>query len=1099
MTSPAPSLSAQIHNLILSHSIDYTNNYLTFPNDDHKYRYNPNKSISNTLKNKLSTYLYNMPPKSSISKRPDVEFKLTKSFDDRQTQTILNMPSIKQLDNKTKIHTTYAGKFRIPTIIRQFKNIYKEIPEIVEKVSNYDDEFKRGLKGVRISLINNETGEPRNLTIPPHIAKKEDLIIDYIKNIDKEVEGSDKIETNAWELINSITLLYYKPIAGGKPENVLLPIIDNNESKTNNCIQQAMIKCGYTDYPNNQSIYELLDYLKRNNISDIAVYNNTILLTENYEMNENYELVKIKNKKRNYAIHNIIEHDFNIEYLYYKKEPKYNLLWDGNHISICEPFDNIKNLFYYCDGEIYLNVNDDYKCLTDKKGYELKRYKPKNKDLIFIYFDYETIIELLNPQHPFKPYSVSYITLLPEELEQINNDDENENVEKWIKKAKHLFGFDCNKLFMEEINELTKKYKVVLIGFNNSNFDNFFITNGFLENNINDVKIFYANNSILDFEINNNISSFDLARHLIGTLNSNCKGFKIKCLSKQSIDHQYAQELYDNGELFTNEEFKKKLEKYNNYDVLCLPILHYKYQQAIYTITEKNPITLITPEKKILTIGGLSYKLFQINAEKLKINIPKFNKEQMKYYDDILKYSSAGRCDLYKENGKKPDAINEKIASVDVCSEYPYVMAIGRYYYPTGKIITVNKFIKEKLGYYWVNIDQTKLKQKIQCEKIFNNQGISTNNKWDSDIINNVFINSERIKYLKKNGCIITNINGGNIDEECEGFCFKDKIKGCELFKPILEIMKLKMTEDRYKANKDDRYNPALRETAKLLSNSLSGKVIEKLHLDKYELVEHTDIRLFNDGNDDITVCQIYDNKALINYKADKEKEFVKHRPVFYGNLIYTYAQQYLYEHTILNGNSFYFDTDSAKMLYTDFEKWEKEYAGNELIDHWEEVEEYEPLYKTHKLFEKKSKLYGSFEDELKDLKQKVSYFDDKKQYAIITEQPEYSKITFKGINITYDGETKKIIANDPVINPNNKIDDLYKYYNNNKHILNDWEQVFKDLNENKPVCFLTGSFSRIIKKGNGNEINYNNRIKIIGGSEEQRKNIKKQSPLFTI
>ena len=38
--------------------------YLTFPNDDHKYFYNSNKSISKVLQNKISKHLYTTSKKS---------------------------------------------------------------------------------------------------------------------------------------------------------------------------------------------------------------------------------------------------------------------------------------------------------------------------------------------------------------------------------------------------------------------------------------------------------------------------------------------------------------------------------------------------------------------------------------------------------------------------------------------------------------------------------------------------------------------------------------------------------------------------------------------------------------------------------------------------------------------------------------------------------------------------------------------------------------------------------------------------------------------------------------------------------------------------
>ena len=38
-------------------------NYLIFEKDNHKYYYNPNKLISDTLRKKLFNHLYNMSPK----------------------------------------------------------------------------------------------------------------------------------------------------------------------------------------------------------------------------------------------------------------------------------------------------------------------------------------------------------------------------------------------------------------------------------------------------------------------------------------------------------------------------------------------------------------------------------------------------------------------------------------------------------------------------------------------------------------------------------------------------------------------------------------------------------------------------------------------------------------------------------------------------------------------------------------------------------------------------------------------------------------------------------------------------------------------------
>ena len=50
-----------------------------------------------------------------------------------------------------------------------------------------------------------------------------------------------------------------------------------------------------------------------------------------------------------------------------------------------------------------------------------------------------------------------------------------------------------------------------------------------------------------------------------------------------------------------------------------------------------------------------------------------------------------------------------------------------------------------------------------------------------------------------------------------KSFVFSHKIRGCDLFEFILEMMMAKNKQDGLKQNKDDLYNSALRETLKLL------------------------------------------------------------------------------------------------------------------------------------------------------------------------------------------------------------------------------------------------------------------------------------------
>ena len=58
------------------------NNYVLFPNDNHKYRYNRDKLISNILKNKISDHLYTMS--SNVKNKNMYIHSLTDDFKKNQ-------------------------------------------------------------------------------------------------------------------------------------------------------------------------------------------------------------------------------------------------------------------------------------------------------------------------------------------------------------------------------------------------------------------------------------------------------------------------------------------------------------------------------------------------------------------------------------------------------------------------------------------------------------------------------------------------------------------------------------------------------------------------------------------------------------------------------------------------------------------------------------------------------------------------------------------------------------------------------------------------------------------------------------------------------
>jgi len=95
-------------------------------------------------------------------------------------------------------------------------------------------------------------------------------------------------------------------------------------------------------------------------------------------------------------------------------------------------------------------------------------------------------------------------------------------------------------------------------------------------------------------------------------------------------------------------------------------------------------------------------------------------------YDELQRCKIAGRVEMF--NGVQH--IKEKCASIDVCSLYPYVLAVKDVYYPSGKIIEAKNFKGyDVIGFYWVSFYQTDLASKNLPNIYARKTGVA--NEWD--------------------------------------------------------------------------------------------------------------------------------------------------------------------------------------------------------------------------------------------------------------------------------------------------------------------------------------------------------------------------------
>jgi hypothetical protein len=1058
---------------------------------------------------------------------------------------------------------------------------------------SFGDAFDENAKLARIGLISKDLKKRGKFTtkdikkhkdiksIPASKFRTMKTLEDYLKTGLSNIPGSENLDTNKWEILPRIDILYQKPenVAGGTIPYPLFKTtsIDNDGFCFDSCLSKFKFKPLGKENPTIDEI------VKHANQYDITIIKNAFKLKSGVstKMSDIFKRdikeveIKVKDVRKS-EVYTFNETDLELEYITTNKTSTNRLLigYDTKRcVYHCEPIEQLDLVF--TDGSFYVNTGKYYENLSLNKADDTEQKKKERREVnprkqvdernVYIFFDLETIINLLADKSPFVPYSMSALFLDDLEMHKLNEKDTKKiNVDKIRKelkdkkKLKFYKGHDCVKNFLEELKFGDKSHdgniNYKLVSFNGSNFDNWFIVQELLENDLFNSHDFtpksikYFNGSILNFEFFNKVDTFDLGKHLTGSLDYNCKSFKVQSLTKSTLNHYDIQDLYMNNKkaFFNNTAIFEKIEKYNDLDVLSLAILFYKYRTIIKEIEffPKNLEGLVKDnEKRTIkdvginfwehkTAGSLMYKVLASWWEITKFKPPEFvhdiinlikgnkksltkcleklkdlginhdintydelmrfvlEKEYMEiieceekgktthitiqvsyknFYFDMLKYMSAGRCDL-SEN--KSRFIKGQLYSLDVKSMYPFQMIINKVYFPAGKMIP-SKYIKgdDRFGFFYCDIDQSNLplNKKIQCEKVFDKRGNLVENNWcPKDKLTDYFLNTERIDYLIKHGCKV------DIKDK-DGVYFTEKIKNYNLFFPLISLMKIKNHQDKIKKTKE--YNGALRETVKLLSNCVSGKVIEKLHRDTTAFVGIKDLKVKEiEDKDKFNIINMYDaENILVKYEKTVDEVFKRQqRPIFYGIFIYTYSQHYLYDY-LYDYNVIYADTDSGKFTKEDGERWIKDHKKKK-IPHWDAVEEYEPRYKDSCIYD--SGIYGCFEDELKGFEVLGGYFSKKKENMIITKDPNYCKITLKGLKVRYEKQedgSMKLVQNDIRITKKQKdtwkkMEDspekremLYKYYEENKYKINDWGDIFNDLVKGKEVYFMTSQFAKSI------------------------------------
>lgn len=626
------------------------------------------------------------------------------------------------------------------------------------------------------------------------------------------------------------------------------------------------------------------------------------------------------------------------------------------------------NHYYFLVSELDVETQiQEIRRLVDSQ--EILDPRVSNRDnCIYMFFDYETIIELMSPEAI--PYCFSYIIYDVRSNDMVKNaiirtSDSDEDIVAFYENIAQVF------------NEVgaNRKGRKYLIGYNNSGFDNFLLIRQAIHSNFPVTSVLIDScNRILSMMFSH-FKVFDLYRVLGVSLKKACASFGIKN-AKLELSHEKIQDAYYRGEF---ENYINKNEEhiidYAIRDVESLMELFFAVKDVVkeQTTTEFSSGLILEDE---LTTAGMTYKAFKNSLpEEILEKIPITDLDMDK---TIRKAVIGGRTQVFIKG-----EIKGKIRCIDVTSLYPYIMMFREF--PLGQPKYTKKFMKNKIGIYHVSIHKQP-KDKIIPFKGKDNDSYD----WDYEGVIETWVTQEDIRIMDKFGATYIVI---------DGYYWEDSSK--TIFEPYMgKLMAMKMQQDVYKEQKEkltkeDKleeaekvpYNPVLREMLKLWLNALSGKVIQRVFTEEKHIcfnIDEMDRAMNNLGK--ITQISSIGDVTLL---AGEIKSPQVRVPSIWGVLIYSYARSYMYENFISKSKTkIAMDTDSLFFL-------DEEYF--EFLNIMSEIFGDEP---------------GQMKEELKE--NKYGIFKAKKFYIIYTHDENGNEIPFK---VRWKGvhDTDKVII-DPVI-----------------------------------------------------------------------------------
>lgn len=540
----------------------------------------------------------------------------------------------------------------------------------------------------------------------------------------------------------------------------------------------------------------------------------------------------------------------------------------------------------------------------------------KAQAVSIITFDFETVFDAADAGL-LVPYSVSWSVRVDNAISG---------------KAFFYYGRDCVRVFVDWMMENQAGRKFVLVGYNSSRFDNFFLINELMRRDVlQGCKL--VNGSILKMTFSGRHQVFDLCRYLACPLALACDQFKPVYRKKGDlVSHVEVQQAYNRGgrrgldELFDLEEGANysldydgvgdleeempAIVKYNILDVLSCDCL---YMMIDKILRDENIITAPLYSKS--TIGGLAWSLLQTHFQKEGIKLAKLPIER---YRAVRASLFAGRTQAYL--GLHSETSGQKRYDMyDAKSLYPY--AYLNRDFPCGEVVEMGYEqckAEGKMGFYEVDFEQpAEMRVKVLPKR---EAGEALDWKYEGRM--KMMVNTVDIAQLTKYGAKIHSIG--------EGFAFAETIPGGQLFKPMGICKNIKEAEDRKPANLpacEGGRNNVLRNMSKLLINSASGKVIQRV-FQKTEMIckSARELKAVHEKVRNVSFTRTIGQVSVVSYEKTFEECFSKQNmPIYLGCFIYAHARAHMMDSVLADYHGIYQDTDSLLMPREEAERFARE------------------------------------------------------------------------------------------------------------------------------------------------------------------------------